>query len=167
MLNEDVRVTFPELLFVPLIRGHSFEVTGEVHEVLKLNTAGCAACHKDVGQVAGRDVYNVISRDDYDRDGVKETAQDEVQGLLDMLVSTAGTGLLQSLPVPMYKADGTFAPTRSTAVRPVAEVAALYNDKMLLQDGSRGIHNMTYVVQVLYDTIQALNPAFDVSRRPR
>jgi hypothetical protein len=149
------------------IGGHSFEVRGEVHEVPKLNTAGCAACHKDIAQVAGKDIFNVMARDDYDRDGVKETMEDEVEGLMNMLVNTRGTGLLQKLPLPMYKPDGTFAPTRSTAVRPVAEVAALYNYKMILEDGSRGIHNATYVVQVLYDTIESLNPAFDVSRRPR
>jgi hypothetical protein len=151
----------------PEIGGHSFNIHGTVHDALKLNVSGCVSCHKDIGQVGSRDLFNVMAQEDYDRDGVKEPTQQEVQGLLDMLVNTSGTGLLQKLPIPMYKPDGTFAPTRSTAVRPVVEVAALYNYKMILEDRSRGIHNTTYVVQVLYDTIQALDPTFDVSRRPR
>jgi hypothetical protein len=50
---------------------------------------------------------------------------------------------------------------------PVLEMAALYNYKMISEDRSRGIHNAKYVIQILCDTIQALDPSFDVSRRPR
>jgi hypothetical protein len=37
---------------------------------------------------------------------------------------------------------------------------------MILEDKSRGVHNPTYVVQVLYDSLQVLDPKFDVSKRP-
>ncbi len=151
----------------PDVGGHSFKVKGMVHEVLKLNTSGCISCHKDIAQVPGRDVFNVIAQEDYDRDGTKEPTQDEVTGLLNRLVNTSGTGLLQKLPLPLYKPDGSFNTTGSPTVRPVVEMAGLYNYKLILEDGSRGIHNTKYVIQVLYDTIQALDPTFDVSRRPR
>jgi hypothetical protein len=153
--------------FSPAIGGHSFSVVGKVHDVLTLNTSGCIACHKDIQQVPGRDVFNVMAQEDYDLDGKKEPTMDEVQGLLDKLVNVNGTGLLQKLPVPLYKADGSFNVTGSPVVRPVAEMGALYNYQFVLRDASRGIHNTKYAIQLLYDSIQALDPTFNVSRRPK
>jgi hypothetical protein len=47
-----------------------------------------------------------------------------------------------------------------------AQMAALYNYKLILEDRSRGVHNLTYTVEVLYDTLKALDPRFDDSLRP-
>jgi hypothetical protein len=33
------------------------------------------------------------------------------------------------------------------------------------EDRSRGIHNAPYTIQVLYDTIETLDPSFDTSKR--
>jgi hypothetical protein len=35
-----------------------------------------------------------------------------------------------------------------------------------VEDRSLGVHNLTYTVQVLYDTLKALDPAFNDSLRP-
>jgi hypothetical protein len=151
----------------PVVGGHSFMIRGEVHENEVLNLAACSGCHRDVKQVAKTPYFSVIAQDDYDLNGRKEAVQLEVKGLLGRFVNDKGTGLLQTLSPPFYNAAGAFVPSRSEAVRPVTEIAALYNYKMILEDRSMGIHNAKYVVQILYDTIQSLDPRFDVSRRPR
>jgi hypothetical protein len=147
--------------------GHSFKIAGQVHGSLVLNTSGCISCHKDIAQVPGRDVFNVIAQEDYDLDGKKDPTMDEVQGLMNRLVNTKGTGLLQKLPIPLYTPDGTFTTSVSPVVRSVVEMGALYNFQFVQSDKSRGIHNTKYTIQLLMDSIQALDPSFDVSRRPK
>lgn len=49
---------------------------------------------------------------------------------------------------------------------PVEIVAALYNYKFVLEDGSKGMHNTRYAVQLLMDSIKGLDKSFDDSRRP-
>ena len=45
-------------------------------------------------------------------------------------------------------------------------MAALYNYKLFVEDRSRGVHNATYTIQVLYDALKSLDPRFDDSLRP-
>jgi hypothetical protein len=120
------------------VGGHSFKLSGVVHGELVLNTTGCVSCHRDIRQIPDRDVFNVMAKEDYDINGKKEPVEDEVQGLLNRLVSRTGTGLLQKGPLPVYKPDGSLNITASTTVRPVLEMAALYNYKMISEDRSRG-----------------------------
>jgi hypothetical protein len=49
---------------------------------------------------------------------------------------------------------------------PVEAVAALYNYKFVLEDRSKGVHNTPYAVQLLMDSIKALDKSFDDSKRP-
>jgi hypothetical protein len=44
-------------------------------------------------------------------------------------------------------------------------MAALYNYKFVLEDRSRGMHNAPYTIQILYDSLKALDPGFDTSAR--
>jgi hypothetical protein len=46
-------------------------------------------------------------------------------------------------------------------------MAALYNYKFILEDRSKGVHNSTYTIQVLYDSLKALDSRLDDSKRPR
>ena len=39
--------------------------------------------------------------------------------------------------------------------------------KMFLEDRSKGVHNAVYTIQILYDSLNALDPTLDNSRRPR
>ena len=150
----------------PELGGHSFRIVGEVHGAEKVNVSACVNCHKDIGQVAGTDFYDKEAEDDYDLDGTVEALQEEVEGLLHMFVNAEGTGLLQTLDPPMYKADGSWNTVRE-GDRTLEQVAAVYNYKMVEEDRSKGIHNSTYVVQILYDTIQGLDPSFDAAKRPK
>lgn len=148
------------------VGGHSFFVTGEVHGSEKVNLAACISCHKDIKQLSGTEYFDYKTVD-YDTDGELEAVQMEIEGLLELLVNVHGTGELQKLNPPIYNADGSYNWIRGNdAERPVGEVAALYNYKLILEDRSLGIHNVIYTVQVLYDTIEALDPDFDTSLRP-
>jgi hypothetical protein len=151
----------------PAIGGHSFNVGGEVHGAPKLNNAGClgAGCHAKMDQVPGKPLFASPAAADYDGDGKLENVQEEVDGLLERFINRQGTGLLQKTRDPLYDAQGKFV--RTKAEHPVEVVAALYNYKFVLEDRSRGVHNSTYAVQLLMDSLKALDPGFDDSRRPQ
>jgi len=151
----------------PTIGGHSFNMVGEVHENPVINLSGCLTCHKDMKQVPGKEIFSIVAKEDYDLDGTKEPFQLEVQGLLDKFVSKSSTGALQKLKLPFYGPDGNWQPATVDTLRPINEMAALYNYKMILEDRSLGVHNGIYTVQILYDSLQAVDPKFDVSRRPK
>lgn len=151
----------------PEVGGHSFRIGGDVHGAEKLNVAACATCHKDIKQVRGEEIFDLKAKADYDNDGSVEYFQMEVEGLLERLVNSHGTGELQKLNPPMYKADGSWGATSSTRERSIVEMAALYNYKLIEEDRSLGVHNGVYIVQILMDSIEALNPSFDTSNRPR
>jgi hypothetical protein len=160
--------------FSPELGGHSFNIAGEVHEAGKINIAACSDCHDGIGQVRGEEVFDLKAKADYDRDGTVEPAQMEVQGLLDALVNKNGTGYLQNTNPPMFEKDaeatfhdlGKWAGSRSGSWTE-AEIGALWNYKLIVEDRSRGVHNLTYTIQVLYDTLKSLDPSLNDSLRPR
>ena len=133
----------------------------------RLNAAGClsSGCHTEMNQVRGTLLFDRKPPADYDGDGKIETIQEEVQGLYERLINKQGTGLLQTMKDPPYDPKGEFI--NSKTQYPVEVVAALYNYKFVQEDGSKGIHNTTYAVQLLMDSIKSLDKAFDDSNRPR
>ena len=151
---------------MPTIGGHSFRIGAEVHEAPKLNNAGClsSGCHAQMNQVAGKHLFDRAAAADYDGDGKTETIQEEVQGLIERIINKQGTGLLQTMKDPLYDAKGAFI--RNKVQYPIEVVAALYNYKFVLEDGSKGIHNTKYAVQLLMDSVKALDRNFDDSKRP-
>lgn len=148
--------------------GHSFNIAhGEEGEV-SLNATSCLGCHEGIKQVAGTALFDTPAGADWDGDGSIEVAQAEVRGLLDHLVNRNGTGLLQQGEAPLYTANGEFnSQVPAGVIRSEVEMAALFNYKFFYADRSLGLHNTPYSVQVLQDTIAALNPDFDRSTRPR
>jgi Fe-S cluster biogenesis protein NfuA len=158
----------------PAIGGHSFNIAGEVHEAPVVNLVACLSCHKDLKQVPRTELFDIKAKADFDHDGKVEAAQQEVQGLLLLFVNPKGTGYLQTISPVMYKkdAEASFEALSAGWAGTTAgqwtetQVAALYNFKLILEDRSLGVHNLTYTVQVLYDTLKALDPDFDDSLRP-
>ena len=150
----------------PQVGGHSFAIVGEVHEQPVANTFGCVSCHEGIAQVRGQEIFDITAKADYDLDGIIEPVQAEVAGIFDLFVNERGTGYLQRLTPPFYGADGSWYQSMSAKERPTSEVAALYNYKLFLEDRSKGVHNTIYTIQVLYDSLKALDPSFDDSRRP-
>ena len=147
----------------PKVGGHSFYLKGEVHGSEKLNLAACASCHDGIKQEGE---FFDIKQVDYDNDGTVETVQGEVEGLLHLIVNEDGTGVLQTVNPPAFKADGTWNRTQSEELRSADVIGAIYNYKFVEEDRSNGIHNTNYTIQVLYDTISALDSSFDTSKRP-
>lgn len=149
----------------PTVGGHSFRIEGEVHERPTVNLAGCVSCHADMKQVAGKPLFARAAPADYDGDGKVETAQEEVEGLYERLINKQGTGLLQTMKDAPYDAKGKFVNNKTQY--PVEVVAALYNYKFVEEDGSQGMHNTKYAVQLLMDSIKALDKNFDDAKRPQ
>lgn len=140
------------------VGGHSFYLKGDVHGSDRLNIAACSGCHSDVSQEGEH--YSISAKGDYDNDGTVETAQAEIEGMLELLVNDRGTGVLQKLDPPVYNRDGSWNATRSERVRTEAEMGAIYNYKFVEEDRSLGIHNTKYAGQLLHDSIKALDPRF-------
>ena len=151
----------------PSIGGHSMRLAGEVHEGPMVNVAGCvnSGCHGEMKQVANKPFYDRKAAADFDGNGKLESVQEEVQGLLDKLINERGSGLLQAIKDPPYDAKGRFI--NSKTQYPIEVVAALYNYKFVKEDGSKGIHNTAYAVQLLMDSIKMLAKNFDDSKRPQ
>jgi hypothetical protein len=110
-------------------------------------------------------VFSTEAKADFDQDGKVEPLQAEIEGLLNLFVNKNGSGYLQRGEIPMYNPDGSWNWTRSKKKRPMKKVAALYNYKFVLEDRSRGIHNAPYTIQILYDSLESLDPGFDTSNR--
>jgi len=72
---------------------------------------------------------------------------------------------LQTMKDPPYDAKGNFISNK--VQYPVEVIAALYNYKFVQEDRSKGIHNTPYAVQLLMDSIKALDKSFDDSKRPQ
>jgi hypothetical protein len=151
----------------PSIGGHSFRLEGEVHEQPAVNAAGClsSGCHTEMKQAKGLPFFDRTAPADYDANGKVETIQQEIQGLYERLINTKGTGLLQTMKEPIYDPKGNFIENNKVQY-PIEVVGALYNYKFVKEDGSKGIHNTTYAVQLLMDSIKALDNKFDDSKRP-
>lgn len=164
---------------MPWIGGHSFSLGGEVHGTEVMNVSACNSCHKDIK--AEGEFFN-IKKEDWDGDGNLEVVQAEVQGLLDRFVNKDGTGVFQTMALPFYKKDGLkdiahwnaaitsgqiWNATKETTVRTADQMGAFQNFLMILEDRSLGVHNTTYTVQVLMDSIKAIDPKYDDSKRPK
>ena len=165
--------------FSPEVGGHAFTVVGEVHEAPTGNISNCLVCHgKDLKTVAAKKYINTTitstkdtvyftlkAKADFDHDGTIEYVQQEVQGLLDKLLNTKGTGVMQTMANPMFKPDGAFT-NNTKVVYTNDQLGAYANLLYVIEDKSLGVHNATYAIELLMDSIQAIDPTFDVSNRP-
>lgn len=112
--------------------------------------AACGSCHQNISTV------NLTARNDYDGDGEARGFQDEVQGLLDKVeeavVATFGGGSIESA-----HGQVVFKNTAGEELQVPDEVyLAGYNYKLVSNDGSLGIHNPRYVVQLLQQSYRAV-----------
>jgi hypothetical protein len=124
------------------VGGHSFNLAGEWEgKHLENVENACSACHKDLTTL-NRPAYG-----DYDGDGGVEGVQDEVKGLLELLAAELPkdpkTGDVLSYPI---KPDNTTEAQRK----------ALWNYWLIRNDGSYGIHNTRFAVNLLKLTYKEL-----------
>ncbi|MBI3950676.1 MAG: hypothetical protein HY314_09510 [Acidobacteria bacterium] len=120
--------------------GHSWNLVGEFEGKPVENVGACTGCH------AGLTTLNRPARGDYDGDGAVEGIQSEVEGLLNVLAAELpkdAQGNVLSYPI---RADNTTELQRM----------ALWNYWLITNDGSRGVHNAGFAVQVLQRSYQEL-----------
>jgi hypothetical protein len=139
---------------------------------LEVRIEECAACH-DVDSVEDtRDIRMNGSLSDYDGDGdIEEGIADEIVGLQEMLYVTmqtyasevAGTPLVydaQRYPYVFADTDGNGEVSEGEAgyntFTPLLLQAA-YNYQVSQKDPGAFAHNPKYIIELLYDSIEALN----------
>lgn len=112
--------------------------------------AACGQCHQNIQDV------NLQAKNDYDGNGEKQGFQDEVEGLLNVLQSA----ITEELEGGSFEAGGgriVFKDAAGAETQVPDEVyQAAYNHTLVTQDGSLGIHNPQFVVQLLQQSYRAL-----------
>jgi hypothetical protein len=131
----------------PVYTGHDFRPTVQA----------CEFCH---GTIA--DFNDIKAKKDYDGDGTIEGIRSEVTALADTLAhviirATANPAFRDSLQT-YYNAGSFELAAGKAAWTTVAQRAAAYNYFYVEFDGSTGIHNPTYAIQLLQQSIWSLDP---------
>jgi len=128
--------------------GHTFEPRVEA----------CESCH---GEIA--DFADIDAKKDFDNDGTTEGIQEEVSGLVDLLVDElytdfaatyVGTDPEITTSDMIDSLANTFEETDAEAVR---FRSAGYNLIFAVEDGSMGVHNPAYIIQLLQQSILFLD----------
>ena len=123
--------------------GHTFEPTVEA----------CQPCHGELESFSG-----VIAKDDYDGDGSVEGVQDEVAGLLTILRQV----IIDASQSPEARAafeEDFEAALGDITVSTRDQRRAGYNWAFVEFDGSHGVHNAAYSIQLLQKSIALLDQA--------
>jgi hypothetical protein len=128
---------------IPNFTGHSFEPSVEA----------CEPCHGPL-----TDFEDVIAKDDYDGDGEVEGVQEEVDGLLANLQETI-IDASQSEEARAALTANFGGVLGDPEVTTRDQRAAAYNYLYVDYDGSHGVHNATYAIQLLQRSILFLDPA--------
>lgn len=132
----------PEL-GIATFTGHTFLPT--VH--------ACQPCHGEL-----EDFSDVLAKDDFDGDGTIEGVQEEVQGLLatleEVIIDACPTEECRTKLTENFEANNGNATLTTPAMR-----AASYNWAFVSFDGSSGVHNAAYSIQLLQKSIESMNPA--------
>ncbi len=122
--------------------GHTFAVKWDSGTNVVELTEACVKCH---GEVEG---FN-FKRQDYDGNGVVEGVQTEVRGLLSQLA-------LMLPPVGVPKTNHSPSNISITSSWTKQQLRAGYNYLFVVEDGSYGIHNLSYAVGLLKASIADL-----------
>lgn len=106
-----------------------------------VNTCATAGCHPSL------DTYDRLAFGDYDGDGMTEGVQTEVRGLLSIMRD----GILSTMPGTSENPESGRIEIGSSDFDALEanQRKALYNYNFALKDGSFGIHNTAYSVQLL------------------
>lgn len=128
-------------------------------------TSACQSCHLTLTE------FNRTARADYDGDGSVEGVQDEISGLLVALTTkiksrdttrinqTSGTvvssGVI-TVNTLSYTGANTTAQTDSFNALSATLRRGVWNHNLIVRDGSLGIHNAAYTIQVLQGTYTAV-----------
>ena len=122
---------------------------------------GCDNCHTGVATVGDiRDIRMNGSLADYDGDGdATEGMYYEVADLITMLEDELLTAGIEYVPAsyPYFFPVGTIEYVRANAAQMTADqLRAAYNLQVASKDPGAYAHNGTYIIEILYDSIEAL-----------
>ncbi|MBI4209190.1 MAG: hypothetical protein HY538_05715 [Deltaproteobacteria bacterium] len=124
----------------------------------------CTTCHASVT------AFNRLARDDYDGDGSQEGIQDEVTGLLlalsnkikslDATNISSSSGTVESsgeVTVDAIGYNGSSSSAQAASFNATTDTLrrAVWNHNLIARDGSLGIHNAGFALQVLQKTYTA------------
>ncbi|MEW6660883.1 MAG: ammonia-forming cytochrome c nitrite reductase subunit c552 [Bacillota bacterium] len=132
------------------ISNHYFKITEEQAE------AACGSCHP------GLTTFNRLALGDYDGNGKVEGIQDETKGLLKLLEKEINKRLDHGKGGTFDSASGAFVFKNAQGeVIPAAQVPveiykAAWNWKLAKADGSYGVHNPIYTIQILQEAYKEL-----------
>lgn len=128
---------------LPYFTGHTFEPT----------THACQPCHGAISEFT-----DIVAKEDFDGDGAIEGVQDEVRGLLDSLrVAIIDASVTEEAREAIEEAEDFTEVVGDTLVSTRDQRAASYNWAFVEFDGSHGVHNAAYSVQVLQRSILFLD----------
>lgn len=142
--NDKVVLSHGETL-LNTIGAHTWSMAGDFQGKRVENTASCMAsgCHA-AGSIT---TFNRKTLADYDGNGKVEGIQDEVKGLLALLAAK----------LPKDPSTGAILSSTVTATNTTeAQRMALWNYWLIANDGSAGVHNSAFALQVLQRTYQQL-----------
>ena len=143
---------------------------------------GCNSCHKNINDCDELGKPNYWENVDYDGDGVGESFRHEIDGMQALLIVQMNAyaeaiGLTAIMYTPgsypywakasCYQSDPSCVPTAAgTYTFPDAKFMGAAYNYHLAQDPGAGIHNHTYVIQLLYDSIEDLGGDVSTLIRP-
>ncbi len=116
---------------------HSWRMAVEIDGEHIENTGACVTCHGELDSFE-----SLMSAEDMDGDGTKESTVDEIKGLLDEVGK-----LLPPLGEPGVVTTKDFTPL---------QMKAAFNWKFVHEDGSHGLHNYQFAANLLKLTRQVL-----------
>lgn len=126
---------------------HSFELKNE--QAAKI----CGTCH------SGITGFNMAAKADYDGDGNTEGFQDEVEGLM----ASVKKAVEEKIEGGTFKGGGgkiNFETAQGTPIEPTKieddVYFAAYNWYLINSDNSKGVHNPSFVVQLLQQSYKKL-----------
>lgn len=131
----------PNTIGLPSVTSHAFEPT----------TEACTPCHGAI-----TDFDDILAKQDFDGNGLIEGVQTEVTGLLTLMeTAIAATGLDSIAALGLQTAVGkpdthdVWTPVINAGINPVDVRKAAYNYFAVSFDGSLGIHNAAFAIQLL------------------
>lgn len=125
------------------VGGHTFNISSAgVNNMSPCNSSGCHISNPLQN-------FNRPARGDYDGDGRAEGIQDEVDGLIQVLTGAINASLGGGA-FAVSRGRINFTDRNGNAVTPSeVQYQAAFNCLFIDYDGSRGIHNVVFAVQVL------------------
>ncbi|MCH8334012.1 hypothetical protein IIC65_08770 [Candidatus Sumerlaeota bacterium] len=149
----------PGITEPPTVGSHSFSMRDAMgteepsDDIVNVENA-CVVCHP------GLTDYDRTARGDYDGNGLVAGIQTEVRALLEIL----RTGILATMPGTSVAAETGKIEIVSAEFSSLSpnQRRALYNYNFVREDGSFGIHNTSYAVQLLQRSYSGVfNRPFD------